>query len=185
MQNASNIFYKLVSLLLFFCASLTGTQPVNSNCGESDSIEKELTRLTEEIHGKQQEIISLLKDRKLKASSSLYELVFKNSPPDIRESLAFLMMSKVKDEKLSIKENHDTHDLFRFILDPNDSAKHYKLRLADIFFFSDVPEFKGLEQGLYNDVPLGFSLSDESKSFYIMHSTSLMRFLYLNRWLED
>lgn len=148
-------------------------------------LEQEIQRINDEINQRQHQIIQLLSEHELSDNVSLYKKLFKESPKDIREKLVFLIMKEVRDESINIKQKDGIHELLRSIINSEERSKDYKLRMAEIFFIWEIEGFTNTEQSLRSDVPLSGSLSEEAKSFYISYSSSLIRFLYLSRWLEE
>lgn len=175
---------KNIYIIVCFCVALCPIWAEQESQGIID-LENELARLTDEISQRQQKITQLILESDLKGNESLYKYLFRESPKDIRETLVYVIMRKISEEDLKIKENDELHDLFNYIVNPKKHAKDYKLHLAEIFYSLDIPEFNTKDQSLRNDMPLSASLSEESKSFYVSYSSSLLRFLYLSRWLED
>jgi hypothetical protein len=171
-----------ILLTLLFCVALGA----NIACSEESisEAERKLLQLTKEIQEKQNQITEILIAQDLKGQASLFELVLKESPKDYRETLVYLIERKRSEEELSILENKQIFDLISKIMDPSSHSKDYKLHMAEIFFIRDIEEFSGREQDLRNDMPLSGTLSEEAKSFYISYTSSLMRYLYVSRWLE-
>ncbi|PXA02818.1 hypothetical protein DDZ13_15180 [Coraliomargarita sinensis] len=151
----------------------------------SSETEEKLLQLTKEIRERQQKITEILMEHDLKNHASLYELILKESPKDYRETLVYMIARKIREEDLNVTKNEKILGLMNQIIDPSRHAKDYKLHMSEIFFTWELQGFQGKEQSLFNDMPLSMTLSEEAKSFYVSYNSSLMRFLYLSRWLEE
>lgn len=176
------IYFRYLKLF-FWAILLQGSLGVNAS-DDTLSKQEKVEQLVLEMGSKQKEILDLLREGELLENVSSYEKIFKTNVPNVRCAAVSILMSRISEDKIDVGSDEKIAELLKTIIESKDSYPEYKLWLAEICFVKKPIGFEGAEQSLSNETFLYDTVSDELKDQYITQQVSMIRYLYVNRWVN-
>ncbi|PXA02848.1 hypothetical protein DDZ13_15010 [Coraliomargarita sinensis] len=175
-------YFKWSFLVILLGCSLEGLRLSASE--NSLSKQDKVEQLVLEMKERENQILALLREGDLQENVSSYEKLFKMDMPNVRSAAVSILMSRISKDMIDVGSDQEIAELLKNIIESHDTHPEYKLWMAEICFVKKPIGFDGDEQSLSNMTFLYDTISEELKNQYITQQVSMIKYLYVNRWVN-